>query len=143
MWTVCRPAEGETYTQKGGMTDAACKSLCFFLCRLSTAACYNATNCEIMLESIVELQSLLLQNSSLLKHSALLSAFQSIVATTKEFLGNFSARSAQCDRLHFSRCSHCSSDNGMPTSTYLLSVIRAIQEQSNLEIDLSPPMQTA
>ena len=61
-------------------------------CRLSSVACYNAANTESLLESIVELQSLLLQNSSLLKKSALLSMFESIVATTKEFFATFSAR---------------------------------------------------
>ena len=56
------------------------------------AACYNAANTEVLLESIVELQALLLQNRSLLNRTALLSTLESIVATTKDFFATFSAR---------------------------------------------------
>ena len=61
-------------------------------CRLADAACFNAENAEILLESIVELQGLLLKNECLLEKAALLSTLQSIVTTTKEFFSTFSTR---------------------------------------------------
>lgn len=63
-------------------------------CRFASAACYNATNAEILLESIVELQTLLLGNSCLVEKTALLQTFQSIIQTTLDFFASFSRRSA-------------------------------------------------
>jgi len=61
-------------------------------CRLSIAACYNAGNCEMLQESVLELQMLLLENSHLFGHAGLLAKFMAIVSTIKDLFSMFSAR---------------------------------------------------
>ena len=62
------------------------------ICRLYVAACYNAGNCEVLQESMLELQMLLLQNQHLFAHSSLLAKLLATVTTIKELFAMFSAR---------------------------------------------------
>jgi hypothetical protein len=63
-----------------------------FHCRLSVGACYNAGNCDVLQESLLELQMLLLQNGHLFGHTGLLAKFMAIVSTMKDLFSMFSAR---------------------------------------------------
>ena len=60
--------------------------------RLSTNACYNAANTEMLLEGMVELQALLCHNVQLMDEPALLASFEAIVATARDFFAVFSSR---------------------------------------------------
>ena len=60
--------------------------------RLAGLACYNASNCEIVEESLVELQTLLLQNEHLLRTPGLLPKLYDAIAVTSELFAAFSGR---------------------------------------------------
>ena len=60
--------------------------------RLAGLACYNVSNCEILEESLVELQTLLLHNEHLLNTPGLLPKLYDATAMTSELFAAFSGR---------------------------------------------------
>ena len=61
-------------------------------CRLGTQACYNMENCEILMESVTELQTLLLHNSHLLEDRHRLDLFLASIAMLQDLFAEFSNR---------------------------------------------------